>query len=89
MALHFTGTPPLPPLPPGASCLFHTSLQPPAQPCRARAIFLHVISYNEAAMRLYGSSGYSPVARLPNFYHLVGRGVARIGGAYIYDYFKK
>ncbi|GIL51087.1 hypothetical protein Vafri_7176 [Volvox africanus] len=38
---------------------------------RCRAIFLHVISYNDAAMRLYGTSGYQAMARLPNFYHLV------------------
>ncbi|GIM03083.1 hypothetical protein Vretimale_7887 [Volvox reticuliferus] len=38
---------------------------------RCRAIFLHVISYNDAAMRLYGTSGYQVMARLPNFYHLV------------------
>ncbi|GLC49192.1 hypothetical protein PLESTB_000192300 [Pleodorina starrii] len=38
---------------------------------RCRAIFLHVISYNDAAMRLYGGSGYQAMARLPNFYHLI------------------
>ncbi|EFJ49800.1 hypothetical protein VOLCADRAFT_104251 [Volvox carteri f. nagariensis] len=38
---------------------------------RCRAIFLHVISYNDAAMRLYSTSGYQPMARLPNFYHLI------------------
>ncbi|KXZ49307.1 hypothetical protein GPECTOR_22g901 [Gonium pectorale] len=37
---------------------------------RCRAIFLHVISYNDAAMRLYGGAGYQAMARLPNFYHL-------------------
>ncbi|PNH01292.1 hypothetical protein TSOC_012830 [Tetrabaena socialis] len=43
---------------------------------RCRAIFLHVISYNDAAMRLYGGSGYQAMAQLPNFYHLAARAVS-------------
>uniref|UniRef100_A0A7S0S3M9 N-alpha-acetyltransferase 60 n=1 Tax=Chlamydomonas leiostraca TaxID=1034604 RepID=A0A7S0S3M9_9CHLO len=35
-----------------------------------RAVFLHVIAYNEGAMRLYNRAAYQCVARLHNFYCL-------------------
>lgn len=37
---------------------------------RCRAAFLHVISYNDAAMRLYGRAGFSCAGRLPGFYYI-------------------
>ncbi|GBF94521.1 histone acetyltransferase-like [Raphidocelis subcapitata] len=35
---------------------------------RARAVFLHVISYNAAAIRLYSRAGFACAGRLPSFY---------------------
>lgn len=34
------------------------------------AMYLHVISYNEAATKFYSRAGFSCVAELPNFYHI-------------------
>ncbi|GFR47479.1 hypothetical protein Agub_g9208 [Astrephomene gubernaculifera] len=53
-----------------ARCLLGLVQQHAAR-LRCRAIFLHVISYNIGAMRLYGGAGYQAMARLPNFYHLL------------------
>eukprot|EP00775_Hariotina_reticulata_P008011 gene8011-8209_t len=37
---------------------------------RCRAVFLHVITYNTAAMALYMRAGFQCMARLSNFYHI-------------------
>jgi hypothetical protein len=37
---------------------------------RCRAVFLHVITYNTAAMSLYMHAGFQCMARLSNFYHI-------------------
>jgi len=39
-------------------------------PCSCRAVFLHVITYNQAAIRLYSRASFSCVARLPAFYFI-------------------
>lgn len=44
-----------------------------ALPCharRCRAVFLHVITYNSAAMSLYSRQGFSCVAKLRAFYYI-------------------
>jgi hypothetical protein len=39
-------------------------------PCRCRALFLHVITYNTQAMSLYTMQGFACVARLSRFYYI-------------------
>jgi hypothetical protein len=38
--------------------------------CRCRAVFLHVITYNTAAMALYSRQRFSCVAKLRAFYYI-------------------
>ena len=77
-SLHLTPSLPLPPPPcrPPAIC---TEMRPclPASPlpacpppCRSRTIFLHVIMYNTAAIRLYDRSHFQCMGRLANFYYI-------------------
>jgi GNAT superfamily N-acetyltransferase len=43
---------------------------PVAAAGRCRAVFLHVIAYNNAALGLYSRQGFAVVARLPAFYNI-------------------
>lgn len=36
----------------------------------AQAVYLHVITYNEAAMAFYHRNGFSEVSLLRNFYYI-------------------
>ena len=41
-----------------------------AQTQLSRAVYLHVIDYNEAALNLYNKNKFEELAALPNFYHI-------------------
>jgi hypothetical protein len=47
-------------------------------------VFLHVITYNEAAIRLYSRAGFNCAGRLPSFY-FIHSGRQPDPSTYIYD----
>ena len=41
-------------------------------PRQVKAVFLHVVTYNEAAIQLYESCGFLRIKYFPHFYYLHG-----------------
>ena len=52
-----------------ASQLIHKVIQY-AQSRLCRAVYLHVVDYNQAALNLYARNSFQVLATLRNFYHI-------------------